>query len=288
MAPLYFVASYPRSGNTWVRLFIFSLMKLSGYLPSTATPYEVDNYLPWDAVAELYRVANHGEDVPRRDRVRLRHAVHRQLEDSGHPMKVVKSHTLFGTVGGSPLFSQEWRGACYLVRNPFDVAPSLSRLLNTSVDAAISIMEQPLYLSSGRTAELWGSWSQNVDSWTGRQRDDVLVLRYEDLANEMPRIVAHAGFTASDGVVSKAMQLTSLAQLERLEATGQARIPIKSTDQFFGGGATRPYQDKLSSEQARRIITAHHETMERFGYLDAEAMAFAKLSSPLDTDWRAS
>jgi hypothetical protein len=182
-----------------------------------------------------------------------------------------------GVHDGVPLLTpQVSAGAIYIVRNPLDVAISMANHFAIDLDAAID------YLGDARAAtensalfvtEFLGSWSQHVKSWADMQGARVLVLRYEDLlekplkwfgkvanligiGNDRSRIeraIAHADFRA-------------LAAQEKRD--GFVEVPIKGA-RFFRAGRSNQWREGLSREQVERIIAAHREQMQRFGYVPA-------------------
>ncbi len=74
-------------------------------------------------------------------------------------------------------------GAVYIVRNPLDVAISLSHHMDKAIDETIAIMgslaETPV--NEKRVHEVWDSWSNHVLSWTGKPHRAIHVMRYEDM-----------------------------------------------------------------------------------------------------------
>ena len=105
-------------------------------------------------------------------------------------IKVHDAYTL--TRAGDPLFGRNLPcAAVYLVRDPRDVAKSLSYHMNTTVDDAIKLMNtKDGALCSGRKGpgpqlrqKLTG-WSGHVRSWLDQTNVPVHLVRYEDLIAE--------------------------------------------------------------------------------------------------------
>lgn len=288
MRSLHFIASYPRSGNTWVRTFLFHLFRDQGHIPATSTLRQVESLLPWDAHPTVYRHAM-GADVGELDvaaALAARPHIHHWLSTRLKTPPAIKTHSLFGSIGGSPLFNMDvTQGALYLVRNPLDVIPSLAKLLDKTVDEAIEIAERPLYVHAGileaaeanqspepgEAPDLWGSWSQNVLSWTKGGPVGTLVVRYEDLIADQTKwfstICADMGLTFTGDEIDRAIEGASLKNIREKVASNEASPPGWNRG-VVGSGAGVGYEDKLTRDQAKRIIDTHGDVMQSFGYID--------------------
>jgi len=171
MSGIYWLASYPKSGNTWFRSFLFNLQQ-DGDAPadinelSTGSIASARGWL--DEVLGFDTAELHPDEVDR-----LRPAVYRwalrNAEVGYH--KIHDAYTL--TQDGEPLVSREaTRGALYIVRNPLDVAPSAANHWHLSLDETIARMGQH-DMALARThkglpdqvRQKLQSWSQHVLSW---------------------------------------------------------------------------------------------------------------------------
>ncbi len=184
MGKLIWLASYPKSGNTWLRAF------LHNYLRNPAEPYQINRlldltatendgafYRPFDArPAGQYAIA---------DVQRMRPLVHRALTQSFPDYVFVKTHNAAVAVDGVPLQTPDVTAAAiYVVRDPRDVAVSYSHHLGLPIDRVIALMADPAAAVGGDDAHVFewlGSWSAHVESWGGRREPTRLVLRYEDM-----------------------------------------------------------------------------------------------------------
>jgi hypothetical protein len=187
---------------------------------------------------------------------------------------LVKTHNLLGTVHDIPTINPAVSiGAIYVVRDPRDVASSLARFLESSVDRAIEVMNSAAYCtgsSSVGAAEVWGSWSEHVASWTGGTDKSVLVVRYEDMlakpSETFAAIAGHLRQQATPLQVNEAVALASFETLKRQEEkSGFVERTTKATP-FFVSGKAGGWQKALTPEQIRSIETAHRREMARFNY----------------------
>lgn len=285
---LRFLASYPRSGNTWTRLVLLSLLRQRGLVPVADDVHNIGVHLPWDATPVYARKFLHKalDQLTPPEIAELRPRLHRWLAQKRNIQPYVKTHAFYGAAYGHPTFDQSvFGGAVYLLRNPLEVAPSLAKHFSFTVDEAIQIMNTPLYVAKGHEGgmpEPWGGWSINVRSWVDLREGRVVVVRYEDLVAkpeaEFAKILSYLHFDVREEELRTAIADTSLDRLETLEQSGRFLNPSKKSERFFGVGARQSFTNKLTPEQARQIVVAHASLMDRFGYLDDSALDFAGLS----------
>jgi Sulfotransferase domain len=165
-------------------------------------------------------------------------------------------------------------GAIYIVRNPLDVAISYAHHLGKPIDFAIDFMN----LKSAETTvtekqvyEVYGSWSQHVLSWTRKPHPAIYVMRYEDMLAE-PRktfgaLARHLLFTPSDEQLADAIDRSSFQRLREQEEKAGFKERPDEAERFFRDGRAGQWKEVLTSAQIARIVEAHKEQMERFGYL---------------------
>jgi hypothetical protein len=165
-------------------------------------------------------------------------------------------------------------GAIYIIRNPLDVAISYSHHLDQSIDDTIAYMNLQ-NAETGTTEkqvyEVYGSWSQHVLSWTRKPHPAIYVMRYEDMLAEPQKtfgaLARHLLFKPSDEQLADAVDRSSFERLrEQEEKVGFRERPEKA-ERFFREGRAGQWKDVLTPEQINRIVDAHGEQMQRFGYL---------------------
>src|ERR1700682_251602 len=180
------IASYPRSGNTWMRIFLYCLRKsMSGEPPQVPLLDDVRSYERSDIDLSLYeRLAGRSLDPMSPAIARLRPKVQMEIARTNSGIVTVKTHNAFLSDRGFPLINpQASAGAIYLVRNPLDVAVSYAELRSQAIDLTIEQMATSGFAGWAKGLAYWasGSWSDNVKSWTEPAHPIVLVLRYEDM-----------------------------------------------------------------------------------------------------------
>lgn len=274
MGKLVWIASYPKSGNTWVRAFLHNYIRNSGkphdvncLTDLTAADINPGRYQRYDPrPASQYST----EDVQR-----MRPSVHRDLMQLDATLVFVKTHNARFDVAGVPLITPEMTaGAIYIVRDPRDIAVSYSRHRGTTIDETIDFMADPRAATGGtdeKVFELLSSWSAHVRSWTQEANPRVLILHYEDMVNA-PRssfgsIVRFLGDDPPDERLERAIHFSRFEEMQAQErARGFRERVAEATGPFFGTGRPGTWRGVLTVEQQDRIESDHGTVMRRLGY----------------------
>jgi hypothetical protein len=275
------IASYPRSGNTWVRIFLHHLLRIKRGLP--AGEGEIDRITESSpniaGNVELFTrfMGKPVAGASMQDVVLARPKVAEAMARQASGVLMVKTHSVLGRVFDTPLINLGVSvGAIYVVRNPLDVAISLAEHSSRPIDATITSMAAHLNASTSTdlfAAEIWGSWSENVRSWTENAPQVVKVVRYEDLIEDpvaqFTALAEHMRIGAAPAEIDEAVRLSSFAELTKRGVSGGAAGRLAWIDGFFRAGRAGQWKEGLTPEQVRRIVADHREEMARFGYLPA-------------------
>jgi hypothetical protein len=260
------LASYPKSGNTWVRAF------LHNYIANAATPRSINTLVDF-SVAEAAAAFFGGGVLSVEEVMARRPAVHERLTQLHPDLVFVKTHNANLALHGVPLCTPgHTAGAVVIVRDPRDVALSYAAFTGKSVDEIITFMAArgAANESDGvQVFEMLSSWSAHTLSWVGAPRR--LLMRYEDLLAEPERYFARLVRFLGTGEVDaerlrRAVQFSSFDALKGQE-TAEGYRAAGSAGQFFRAGKAGQWRERLTPEQARRIEADHGEVMGKLGYL---------------------
>lgn len=276
MSGFYWLASYPKSGNTWLRIFLQSLSSGGDAVDINALTVtrNAANSTHFEQALDIEPSDLTDDEIAR--------ARPRQYEIEAQEANVAllrKVHDAWEmTPAGEPLFPVDSTlGAIYIVRDPRDVAVSLAHHMGWTVDQAIAFMAEPAAsLAKSRRfipqhfQQHLSTWSRHVESWLDAPVG-VHLLRYEDvLANPVARFgeVAHfLGFDASSAVLEAAVNAVSFQRLRAAEDMHGFAERMPNQDRFFRSGIAGGWRNSLSSEQIDRIEADHGPMMRRLGYL---------------------
>jgi hypothetical protein len=284
------LASYPKSGNTWFRMLVANLgadaavdinnLPERGGIASARGPFDYlmlveSGLLTMEEVDDL--------------RPLVHAALARGDQDDVHddpeavaPVRFVKTHDAYTlTHSGEPMLAgaKGADGAILIVRDPRDVAPSLANHNNTGIDAAITFMndaDQAFCAHRNRQdnqlrQQMLG-WSGYARSWLEQRDIPVHLVRYEDMQRDplgtFAAALQFAGRAATDEDIARAVTLADFGTLKAQEAEkGFREAPRVTTgDTFFRRGEAGAWRDELDAGQVARIEAANAEMMRRLGY----------------------
>ena len=274
MGGIIWLASYPKSGNTWLRAFLHNLL-LQPEKPADIN--KLDQFCYGDSQTAWYEhvVGRTSASMSDEDVMRFRPQVHRFFVESRSESVFVKTHNMLGSALGIPLIPLPLTSAAiYLVRNPLDVCLSLADHAGISVDQAIAMLNDPdarTFSDQANVFEVYGSWSHHVASWTRRENENLLWIRYEDMHRKPKRIFAEIasflGLDPSRQRLEKAIRFASFKTLRSQEEAHGFRERSIHSHHFFRVGRSGQWRKALNRRQVEALVAAHGDQMERFGYL---------------------
>ena len=272
------LASYPKSGNTWFRAFLTALLN-----PGNAG-IDINNLHP-AIIASSRQLFDEVTGVSSADLLpdevdRLRPLVYRQNALESEELLYHKIHDAWRIVpGGEPLVPADvTRSVLYFIRNPLDVAVSFANHLHASIDKTIGIMNNPSYAfcdSSDRLPnqlrQVLLTWSGHIESWVDRSGLPVHAMRYEDMLTRplytFSKAVSFIGLNPTALQIQQALEAASFERLKEQENEKGFSEKSARSPSFFRKGVAGDWKTVLNAEQIKRITSEHREVMERFGYL---------------------
>jgi hypothetical protein len=273
---LLWLASYPKSGNTWVRIFLSNLAAIMagedqklGLDVIARFSHSADFQIYFEEILGFKPVARHRDEI-----AAARNAVQQKIADTYEGLICLKTHNALINDRGHAVFNfAVTSGAVYIVRNPLDVAVSLAHHGGYGVDTAIDTMaaedtETPV--GDVLVHEVWSSWSRHVASWTRKPHPAIRVMRYEDMLADpqasFAGLAQHLRLDATPAQIALAIERSSFENLQGEEAqSGFAERP-EQAERFFREGRTGQWREALTPQQIERVAAVHREQMARFGY----------------------
>jgi aryl sulfotransferase len=271
------LASFPKSGNTWFRIFLANLAA------GENGPADINNLDERGGIAssrhefEAATLLDSGF-LTHDDIDDLRREVYAGIHAACAEQRWIKTHDAYTAApNGAPIFGVPGSRAVYLVRDPRDVAVSLSHHNNTTIDQAIALMNDPdgAYCAGRKglavqlRQKLLG-WSGHVASWLDQKDLPVTLLRYEDTrADPETNFAAALTFVsraATKDEIARAVRHADFGELQRQESEKGFAERVSRAAPFFRSGRAGAWRETLSDEQVARIEDAHSAMMERLGY----------------------
>jgi hypothetical protein len=272
------LASYPKSGNTWFRAFITALLN------PEKPDLDINNMYPTTIASsrqlfdDITGVSS--ADLSPEEIDRLRPLVYRQYAVESDEIIYHKIHDAWTLLPqGDPMFAAGiTKAVVYFIRNPLDVVVSFAHHLATNIDKTIAIMSNPKYAFCYRTDRLHNqlrqqlyTWSGHVKSWVDDSGLPVLVLRYEDMIANPPetftRAISFLDLSFTRDEIETALEKSSFTRLKKQEEEKGFSEKSANASSFFRKGIVGDWRNVLTQQQIKQVVDRHGEMMERFGYL---------------------
>ena len=257
------LASYPRSGNTWVRFLLTNLL-----FEEVNKSRIIADYID-EIVDPLYPVSRPTD---------------RSVTVFGSKsVNIVKTHLPF--CESMPLRDQT-AGAIYILRNPLDVAVSLWKRRIVDSENALNS-----FLTRGLVPDVFGlqdtSWQAHVHGWLQQGGSThsypVILVKYEDLVSDTfatcAKILDWLGIERSPGHVQRAVDLSSIGHLRKIEAaevknevpgiffTLERKAAIKAGRRFLADAKSNNYRGYLTEDQVQLGMETFGAEMSEFNYV---------------------
>ena len=262
--PITWIASYPKSGNTWVRFMLLNLL----YGPQDSTE-KLDALIP-----DIHKLTGPEIRLPANARVLIK--THFQLSPS------------------MPLFNHSG-GFIYVVRNPMDVMMSnlnyaftlhgiennpavRNRIKEQYIEQFTVLRGDPNWIRLGR-----GSWVDHVRSWIGNEPGlPNLVLKYEEMladpVGQLGSISRFLNLGSSAAELQAAVANSTFGRMKAIEETElshkirgfylseNSEQGIAHGNRFMYRGKAGEGEKELTPSQRQRFVEQFGATAEFAGY----------------------
>jgi len=274
MGNIIWLASYPKSGNTWMRSFLHNLLRNS---QKPVDINELDHFCIGESSSGPY--ARYGvtdpTNVDHEELAKLRPRVQQDFTQYFPDSVFVKTHNFLGEWHGVPLHNMDaTAGAIYVLRNPLDVVLSMTHHFGEDIDGAIKRLANAGALTAAgadHVPEFHSSWSRHVESWTAQPNPQLLVVRYEDLTAKprkyFKQVSTFLGLKPKAERLERSIRNSSFKALKRQEEATGFKEKSEFAQSFFREGKTEQWREKLTEAQIKQIVSDHREQMERFNYV---------------------
>lgn len=231
-----FIVSYPRSGNTWIRFLIGSIV-----YKQDINFDNMEQYVP-----DIYRGTN------------------QFLESLQHP-RILKSHEPY---------DERYPKVIYLIRDPRDVAISYFRWLQKFRGYKSSLDDFLVAFTANQTK--YGGWGGNVQSWADNRdniKNGMLVIRYEDLLTQtipvLQQITVFLGQDISAQQLETIVDENSFTRMRKKEVEAEDSNFIKGQREdikFIRRGTAGQWKDLYSEAQLNLFAQSFQDIAGVWGY----------------------
>ena len=279
------IASYPKSGNTWVRSllstylysengsFNFSLLKKILKFPSKKyLEYFTKDFSDIKKVSEYW--------IPAQERINL------QNENKSI---FLKTHSALCTLENNPFTNKKnTQAVIYIVRDPRNVITSIGNHYSMNTEESYNFMIDNSRILTGDKwggdnfgiSEVLGSWSEHYKSWKNIKFAPILNIKYEDLINDTKKSLIEiinflqkfTDIKIDDKKILKTVEscnFENLRKMEKNEGFVEAAYSEKANKKvdFFHLGKKNNWKNLLNQEMEKKIREAFHDEMKELNYI---------------------
>ena len=276
------VASYPKSGNTWVRSIISSLVYTEDGIFDFPSIKKIEQY-PQKRFLEYFT-----QDYNNIHEIKKHWITSQERINLDTKIKFFKTHHLNCKVDNYPFTNKECtRATIYIVRDPRNLIDSISNHFSKSIEESKKFLLTSKILSPGKEIELrggnvityLGSWKEHYKFWT-KDNENLLIIRYEDLIknihHEIDKIVKFLknfiNFEISDTKKENIIKSTSFEALKKIEENGKFTENVfvsRSNEKvkFFNKGPNNNWQNTLPKNIKIELENELKNELTELGYL---------------------
>ena len=278
------IASYPKSGNTWVRSLLL------GYLYSKTGKFNFNllskmPHFPHKRFFEGFGTSLH--EIPR---VSAYWVKAQQLIIKHNKGDVyLKTHSALASLEGYP-FTNEFvtKAVVYVVRDPRTLITSFASHFSRTIPGALKFMKDSRQFLVGNTqageafgiATVLGSWADHYNSW--KQVSDpqspsiqvpLLIVKYEDLVENTPKtfkkILKFLKIKINNEKVKNAIKSCDFKVMVKNEAKFPEAVLNKKGKKikFFSLGPKHDWKKTLDPKIATQLKKVFKKEMKELGYI---------------------
>ena len=270
-----FLASYPKSGNTWLRSIIGNI-------------YNFDKEFSLNDVKSipLLSIKKHFSEFDNKVYINnndlhfdwiSQNIIKCQnlLNNKPNHLNIFKTHS-----ARHKNFTNESvnAGFIYIVRDPRDIVVSLKNFSGKEIDKTIDefLFSKSLMITTNGAQELLSTWELNVQSWLNYTSVPRLIIKYEDLKLNPKEIILkikeflnkiHSlNINLCDQDIDKIVENTNFNNLKKLEDKNGFDEASKYS-KFFRLGTSNQWKDVLTHTQIKLIEKNLKSLMRYFNYI---------------------
>lgn len=264
------LVSYPKSGNTWVRSLLANYFQPGG---TAVGLNEIGQFTLSDSRQEFFDRAVERPFQARtvQEWIAVRTKALELIAGAKQGHHFVKSHSQLAMVEGIELIPpQVTAAAVYVMRNPFDLAPSYARHMGVSLDAIIDRMTDDMgtHGTASGIMEITGRWDSHVRNWTGARGLPMHVMRYEDMIAHdrlaFQKLIEFLRLPYDKARLKRALSACSFRALQTQERDQGFNERPPHMEAFFATGRPGAWRRELTPEQVRRIRDAFLPTLSKW------------------------
>jgi len=276
------IASFPKSGNTWLRMFLKSYFLKENEIFSLETSkkdtFLVKNF-PDEKMLDQFNI-----DYSKFENIVKNWGNLQSYINLNNQTNYLKTHHAMCTIGPYKFTSNKYtKGAIYIVRDPRDVLVSYSHHLGLEYEETYKLISGTYHFEYPNSKikqhmqykqGLIGKWSDHYNSWKTCNLFKILIIKYEDMIddnyNTFLKVLEYLKEINSVGIntikIQSALKQTKFNELKKLEKKYGFNEKQKG-DFFFRVGKKNEWKNQLSKNIVDKIERIFEKEMKELGYL---------------------
>ena len=281
------IASYPKSGNTWIRSL------LSSYLYSSDGDFSFDllenikQFSSKNFSSELNNKKNY------QNRISEDWIPSQKVINQDNKIHFLKTHNAMCSINGNKFTDQlNTSAVLYIVRDPRNLVTSLGHHYELSVSESFNFLKNERKIifpnnsdiknadKNSKDFNFISSWDGHYNSWKNINFCPVKIVKYEDFLINTEEIFISIleflkqfyKFSLNSKKIKKALLSTSFDSLKSMETTkgfNESVVSLKNKKKirFFNLGKNNDWKKLLDSSVAKDIESKFKKTMTELNYL---------------------
>jgi len=274
------IASYPKSGNTWLRSIITSLLYTTDGIFDFKLIKKIKQFPTRNQFQDFTKNFNDINEISKfwllaQDKINLTEEI-----------KFFKTHNLNCAVNKNSFTNKSHTlGTIYVVRDPRNLVNSIKNHYNKGNDEEAKnfliskkILSRVPKDNEADIATLLGSWSDHYNFWT-KKNSNLLLIKYEDLIldtkKELERIIIYLKKFMTVEInpekIKNILNTTSFDHLKDLENKGLFNENVydskKNKIRFFNKGPSNDWTKVLDKKIQDDIEKIFYKEMKELGYI---------------------
>ena len=278
------IASYPKSGNTWLRALISSYYYSEKGLFNQSSLTNISQF----PQAMYFKSFNYDPRVVT-DTVKFWISA-QEIINKDKKFKFFKTHNVLGAINNSKFTDKKNTIGCiYVVRDPRNVLTSLQNHYEMSKEESLNFMlneNKFIYDHSVKNDysnfQFISSWEKNYQSWINQKNFSVITIKYEDLINdtletfkkviEYIELITKSREGYNDKKAENSIQSTSFEKMKNMEKKNGFTESILSKNEsqkipFFHLGPKNDWRNIFDENYQKKINLIFKQNLKELNYM---------------------
>ncbi len=273
------LASYPKSGNTWMRAMLSSYLFEEHYKDDQNIFSKMKLIQSFPVKRAFEGIVN--EEILKRNKFEtFKYFIEAQKKINKDPkLHIIKTHSFCGSANGYQFTNKEnTLGSIYIVRDPRSAAVSYAHYSGITYEESVKLMldEGRIVFHDKYYPEARLSWKTHLNSWL-KYPSPRLLIRYEDLLKDPINILKttiifinkflKSKIEINDDKILRIVDECKFDNLKKLESEKGFKENINNSSNFFRKGEKSEWKEILPPDLTKKLEDNFLKEMKELKYL---------------------